>query len=196
MNKNQLLDKLTKGGFSEKIVGAFAEVEREVFIPTELKKYAYEDTALPIGHGQTISQPYTIAFMLKLLDINGEQKILEVGSGSGYVLALLHAMNPANNIFGTEIIKDLYKLSVGRLKDYNNIQVFEARKKLGLPEQSFNRILVSASAQEIPDDLLGQLNNDGVMVCPVKDSIIKVTKKADKIKTEEFPGFLFVPLII
>ena len=89
MNKPQLLSSLKNQGFSPQIVNAFSEVKRENFIPSKLEKHAYEDTALPIGKGQTISQPYTIAIMLSLLDLKKSQKVLEIGSGCGYALALI-----------------------------------------------------------------------------------------------------------
>ena len=89
MNKTQLLNSLKQKGFSQQILNAFESVKREDFIPQELKSNAYEDIPLPIGKGQTISQPYTIAIMLSLLDLKKSQKVLEIGSGCGYVLALI-----------------------------------------------------------------------------------------------------------
>lgn len=195
MIKKELLEKLRSYEFDNKILKAFQEVERENFLPDDLKKYAYEDTALPIGHGQTISQPYTIALMLKLLDIQDNYKVLEIGSGSGYVLSLLNVISKDSEIFGTEIIDDLYKISLERLKEYKNIKIFPAGQSLGLPNLSFDRILVSASAKELPINLLQQLNDQGQMVCPIQSSIMKITKKGDQIFTEEHNGFVFVPLI-
>ena len=107
--KNNLIDSLYNQGFKENIVKAFEKVEREAFIPDTYRSGAYEDIALPIGQGQTISQPSTIAFMLDLLDVQNGQKILEVGSGSGYVLALLSEMNSEGKIMGAERIEELVK---------------------------------------------------------------------------------------
>ena len=195
MYKHELLEKLKNLGFEQDIISAFEKVQREKFVPSNLQEYAYEDTALPIGHGQTISQPYTIAFMLKLLDFKPHHKILEVGSGSGYVLSLLNAMGQNSEIYGTEIIKELYEESKQRLNNHDNVKIYEAGEALGMPEQSFDRILVSAAAEEVPEDLVNQLKSDGVMVCPVQNSIIKVTKFNNDIKTETHQGFVFVRLI-
>lgn len=195
MNKKQLLKKLADSGIEKNIIYAFDKVEREKFVPENLQKYAYEDIALPIGHGQTISQPYTIAFMLSLLDYKPKHKILEVGSGSGYVLSLLNAMGYNNQIYGTEIIEDLYERSTQRLETHKNIKIHKAKETLGLPEQSFDRILVSAAAEEIPETLVKQLKNDGVMVCPIQNSIMKITKFNGDIKTETHQGFVFVRLV-
>jgi len=196
MNKKELLKKLEENGFGAQVLGAFQKVKREDFLPDDLNKYAYEDTALPIGHGQTISQPYTIALMLKLLKPQEGQRILEVGCGSGYVLALVDAMLNDGEILGTEIVEDLYTQCSKRLKGYKKITVHLADEKLGLPNQSFDRIIVSAAADEIPNDLVEQLKEGGIMVCPVKNSILKIIKEKDRIRSEEFTGFVFVPLIV
>jgi len=122
MNKQQLLSSLKSQGFSKEILNAFSKVLRENFIPSQLKSRAYEDTALPIGKGQTISQPYTIAMMLSLLELRKSQKVLEVGSGCGYVLALLSQI--VDKVFGIEIIKELADKSKQNLKHYKNIEVY------------------------------------------------------------------------
>jgi protein-L-isoaspartate(D-aspartate) O-methyltransferase len=100
--KRNLLKHLKNKGFSEKLLHAFESVEREKFVPEEYQDLSYEDVALPIGYDQTISQPYTIAFMLRLLNVVDGEKVLEVGSGSGYVLSLLSELNPKGKIFGIE----------------------------------------------------------------------------------------------
>src|SRR3989344_4200873 len=105
MNKTELIEFLKKKGFSEKIVSAFQTVKREDFIPEHSNLYAYEDIAVPLEPGTTISQPSTIAFMLTLLNPQDNQKILEIGSGTGYVLALLSNICPASEIYGLEINK-------------------------------------------------------------------------------------------
>lgn len=196
MTKEELVEKLKAKGFSEKIVKAFAKVDRGKFIPDKYQTYAYEDAALPIGHEQTISQPQTIAFMFTLLDIEDGQKILEVGSGSGYVLELLANLAKGAKIYGTERIASLVERSTKTLSGYKNIQIFHSPDILGLPKEGpFDRILISASAEKLPKEILDQLKERGILVCPVKESIIKAKKEKGKIKTEEFPGFIFVPLI-
>src|SRR6056297_2070603 len=174
MNKKELLERLAKKGFKDPILKAFAEVERGKFLLPEYKKYAYEDAALPIGQEQTISQPTTIAFMLTLLDVQGGQKILEVGSGSGYVLALLATMTQDSQIYGTEIIKNFTQKATSRLKDIKNVEIYHTPHSLGLEEKApFDRILVSASSSKAPPTLIKQLAEGGIMVCPIEKSIVK-----------------------
>lgn len=195
MKKELLINHLRRQGFSEKVVMAFENVKREDFIPEDYRAYSYEDIALPIGYGATISQPSTIAFMLSLLDLHENQKILEIGSGSGYVLALLSEIT-RGKIFGVEINKPIADKSKKILKDYRNVKVFARSGKNGLVKYApYDRVLVSASASEIPQEIVKQLKSDGVMVIPVKESIIRVKKSHGAIQTEEFPGFAFVPFI-
>ena len=111
MNKQQLIQELKKEGFSDKILKAFETIKREDFIPEKFKEYAYENESLPIEEGATISQPYTIAFMLNLLELKDNQKILEIGSGSGYVLALINEISKNSEIYGIERIKGLVESS-------------------------------------------------------------------------------------
>lgn len=196
MKKAELIARLAQDGFSENIIRAFAEVPREDFVLPEFQSVAYNDTALPIGYGQTISQPYTIAFMLDLLRPEPGQKILEVGSGSGYVLALLDSLAPGSRIFGTELVPGLVSRSKLSLRRRKNIKVSRATRDLGLPSEApFDRILVSASARELPDALVKQLGPEGIMVCPVGDSIWKITHRQGTESIERFEGFVFVPLV-
>lgn len=194
--KQQLLNSLKQQGFSSKIINSFDKVKREDFIPINLKQYAYENEPLPIGKGQTISQPYTIAFMLKLLELKDNQKILEIGSGSGYVLTLINNTSKNSKIFGIERIKELADKSKQILKNYRNIKIINANGSKGLKQQApFDRILTSASADKIPEHLYYQLNNNGILVCPVQNSIFQIKKTNSKIKKKEFYGFVFVPLV-
>ncbi len=196
MNKAELLEYLKSRGFSEKIINAFDKVKREDFILKNMKEYAYENMPLLIGHDQTISQPHTIAFMLNLLNPKEGQKILEIGSGSGYVLALMSEITNHSEIYGIEIIKELVDKSKKALSKYENITVINANGFNGLPDKApFDRILISASASEIPEHLYYQLNDLGIIVASVKDSIFQIKKEKGKITKKEFPGFAFVPLI-
>lgn len=202
MNKQQLIERLRTMGFSEKILEAFSAVKREDFIPEELQRDTYEDTALPIGHGQTISQPYTIALMLSELDLNEGQKVLEVGSGSGYVLALIsRIVGKKGKVFGLEVIKKLAKKSKETLENYRNIKVYNKNGSGGLPEEApFDRILVSAAVREIPEKLLSQLKEKGILVAPkgpvFEQNIVVIQRQGDKFITKtEIPGFVFVPFV-
>jgi protein-L-isoaspartate(D-aspartate) O-methyltransferase len=196
MQKEELIKKLKDYKFSDRIIKAFGKVEREKFIPEENKKYAYENIPLQIGYEATISQPYTIAFMLNLLKVKNKQKILEVGSGSGYVLALLSELSPHGKIFGIERIKELAEKSKEVLRDYKNVKVIHGNGFKGLEKEAlFDRILVSASGEKIPENLINQLKYNGILVVPVRNSIFRIIKGRKENKTEEYPGFIFVPLI-
>jgi len=177
MNKTQLLQSLKQQGFSRKIIDAFKKVKREDFVPEEIKHRAYEDRAQPIGKDQTISQPYTIAMMLYLLEIKQGQKVLEVGSGCGYVLALINTITKSK-VYGIEIIKALAEKSKQNLKDYPNIKVYNKNGNKGLKEHSpFERILISAACEKIPETLLNQLADNGILVAPVGPKFSCYTKK-------------------
>jgi protein-L-isoaspartate(D-aspartate) O-methyltransferase len=196
MKKEELIAQLKKEKFSDNILKAFEEVDRSKFVSKEHERFAYENEPLPIGFGQTISQPYTIAFMLNLLDLKDRQKILEVGSGSGYVLELIAHISRNSKIFGIERIKELYASSSEILKAHEDIKIIQGDGSKGLKnEKPFDRILISASADEIPDKLINQLKFGGILVAPVKNSIIVVEKYSGQNKIKEYPGFSFVPLI-
>ena len=200
MNKNQLLQSLKQKGFSKQIIDAFSEVKRENFVPSKLEKHAYEDTALPIGKGQTISQPYTIAMMLSLLDLKKTQKVLEIGSGCGYVLALISKITKGK-VFGIEIVRELAEKSKENLKEYNNIKVYNSDGSKGLPKElPFDRVIISAGGKEIPRKLVFQLKNNGIIVAPIgpryEQSLIAFKKIKDKLVIKkQVPGFIFVPFI-
>ncbi len=196
MNRKELVRELRSYKFPEKIIKAFEKVQRENFVSEDLKDYAYLNQPLPIGEGQTISQPYTIAFMLTLLELEDSKKILEVGSGSGYVLALMNEISKNSKIYGIEIKKELVEKSRKVLANEENILVVNSEGSDGLKEQAqFDRIIVSAAAKEIPVKLLRQLKSRGVMVVPVRNSILQIKKFTNENKIKEFPGFSFVPLV-
>lgn len=208
MDKKGLLAHLKAMGFSKKIMNAFSSVNREDFIPAELKDKAYENTALPIGQGQTISQPYTIALMLSELRLKKGQKVLEVGSGSGYVLALISKIvGKKGQVFGMEIIKELAKKSRESLaldmEDYENVQVYNKSGSEGLPDEApFDRIIMSAAVREIPESLKNQLKDNGILVAPqgprFEQSILVIIKDPETgeiKKISKIPGFIFVPFV-
>lgn len=196
MKKDELLESLKKKGFSENIVSAFASVKREDFVPEHLIGYAYEDIALPVMDGSTLSQPSTVAFMLSLLDVKDGEKILEIGSGSGYALALLAEIDKSGKVYGVEIIKDLAVKSRKYLEGKSNVEVVIRDGSKGLEEFSpYDKILISASCPKMPMHLLSQLKENGVIVAAVKNSIFQIKKTDKGIIEKEFPGFAFVPLI-
>lgn len=200
--KKALLESLNQKGFSDKILQAFSKVKREGFVPNKIKEYAYEDTSLPIGNGQTISQPYTIAMMFSLLELKRGQKILEIGSGCGYALALLsEIVGKKGKVYGIEIVKKLAEKSKRNLKEYKNIKVYNKNGRLGLKEKApFSAILISARNKEIPEKLVSQLKNNGIIVAPLGNNSVQSLTAFKKVKgklklKKEIPGFVFVPLV-
>ena len=191
-----LLESLKSKGYSEKIVSAFERLKREDFVPDKVSSFAYEDIALPIDDGSTTSQPSTIAFMLSLLDPRQNQKILEIGSGSGYVLALISEIIKNGKIYGLEINKNVAIKSKKTLINNSNIEIINRSGELGLPEFApYDRILISAACPDlrIPTLILDQLSEQGIMVAAIKQSIYQFKKENRKTEMKEFPGFLFVP---
>ena len=194
MDKTQLINELKSQGFSKKILNAFSKIKRENFIPTNLKPFAYNDQPLPIADSSTISQPYTIAFMLNLLELTNNLKILEIGSGSGYVLALINQLSKKSQIYGIDKIKELVEKSKKLLS--KNIKIISGDGSKGLEKNApFDRILSSASFKKTPTHLFKQLKNNGIFVTPIQDSIFQFKKINNKIKSKEFPGFIFIPII-
>ena len=198
MNRRELIDSLVMRGIlkSPRLIEAFETIDRVDFVVEELRHMAYEDRPLPIGAAQTISQPYTVAFMLELLQPNIDDRVLDVGSGSGWTTALLASVS--KHVDAVERIEELVDFSRENLSkyDFNNISVHHAKQTLGLQGEYFDKILVSCAADEVPKSLLRQLSPGGTMVIPVNNSIIKVVKNSDgQLHLEEYPGFVFVPLI-
>ncbi len=189
---------------SESIAHAFLRVPRELFLSKENIFRAYEDMALPTQHGQTISQPTTIAHMLELLDVKKGMNVLEVGSGCGYVLALLSYLVGENGkVWGMELEKDLVEFSQEKIKELglNNVEIATGDGAQGWKEHApFDRILVSAAVPFIPPALFKQLKEKGHIIAPVGDSfsqrLVKMAKFNGKILKREMEGnwYEFVPL--
>lgn len=182
------------------IISAFRSIDRRDFILPGDELYAYIDTPLQIGQGQTISQPYTVAFMMELLRPKMGEKILDVGSGSGWTTALLaHIVGEKGYVIGLELIPELVTFGSMNLAKYNFKQatIAQAEKKLGKSKDApYDKILVSAGNQEVPQELLDQLKVGGILVIPILDAIWKIVKvNKTKSEIEKFEGFTFVPLI-
>ena len=183
-----------------RIIKAFENIDRADFVSKDKLNEAYEDYPLSIGSEQTISQPSTVAFMLELLQPKEGDKILDVGSGSGYTTALLsQIVSSSGEVFGVELVPELVVFGVQNLKKYNitNAKILQANGKvLGLPKKApFNKILVSASANEFPQELVDQLDLSGILIIPIKNSVYSILKKEDgSLESKEFLGFSFVPL--
>lgn len=185
---------------TEELESAFLKIDRADFVSEDYKAEVYEDYPLPIGFGQTISQPTTVAFMLELLNLKKGERVLDVGSGSGWTTSLIAEMiKPRGKVWGVEIIPELAEFGKKNLAKYNlpNAKILHARKQVGLSEYApYDKILVSAEAQSVPEELIKQLKKGGIMVIPIKNTLYKLEKNAEgKIKETAFPGFVFVPLV-
>lgn len=179
---------------------AFQQVKRANFLPVSVRPMAGLDQPLPIGHDQTNSQPTTVRRMLTWLDAATGQTVLDIGSGSGWTTALLaHIVGPSGKVYGVERVPELVRFGQHNCNKLHitNVKFYESEKRYGLSKHApYDRILVSASASEFPNELLGQLKAGGKMVAPVQDTIYEVTKLSnDKTKVIDHPGYVFVPLI-
>jgi protein-L-isoaspartate(D-aspartate) O-methyltransferase len=187
------------------IIEAFLKIDRKNFVPEEWQSEAYEDHPLPLQLGQTISQPWTVAFMLELLQPQPGQNILDIGFGSGWTSALLAyivSKSQTGTVFAIEIIPEVFNFGKKNIEKYNFIEkeiikVYCQDGSKGLPQEApFNRILVSAAAPTIPETLLEQLEIDGVLVIPDDYGIYQIKKTPTGFKKNYFKGFAFVPLQI
>ena len=196
----KLVEKLMKKGIRDKaVLKAIGKVPRHVFYDDALLSHAYEDKALPIGQGQTISQPYTVAFQTEQLEIKPGDKVLEIGTGSGYQACVLLEMGA--RVYTIEYNRKLYQATREFLPQlgYNPFFFFGDGSK-GLPVRApYDKIIVTAGAPSVPDALISQLADNGILVVPVgnrdKQMMLKITKKGDTLIRKEFDFFSFVPLL-
>jgi len=184
----------------EKVLDVMGKVERHKFVPSVLIGQAYGDHAMPIGYGQTISQPYIVALMTQSLDVGENDKVLEIGTGSGYQASVLSEM--VKEVYTIEIVEELAKSASDRLKnlDYKNIEVKNADGYFGWEEKApFDAIIVTAAANHIPPSLLQQLKEGGKLIIPLGSTLTfqtltLVTKRGNELETEFITGVRFVPL--
>ncbi len=189
-----------RGIRDERVLEAMKNTPRHLFVPDAYKDRAYVDGPLPIGHGQTISQPYIVALMTSVLDLDGTEKVLEIGTGSGYQAAILSQL--AKEVYSIEIVKSLATQAEQLLKEqgYDNVEVKHGNGYKGWPDKAkFDRIIITAAPEEIPQVLIDQLKRGGKMVVPVGTyhQLLKLIEKTEsgKIKEKTVTGVRFVPMV-
>lgn len=182
------------------VIAAMARVPRELFVPPEERDLAYEDRPLPIGLDQTISQPLIVAIMTEALELTGSEKVLEIGTGSGYQTAILAEL--AQLVISVERLPALAEAAKKVLNNlgYSNIKVYQAQETLGWPEEGpYDAIIATAAAPRVPPDLLAQLAIGGRMIIPVGSRYVqelcKITRHKKKNKVQNLGGCRFVSLI-
>jgi len=200
-----LIKDLIDSGYlkTPEIINAFRKIDRADFVLEKIKADAYLNIPLPIGYGQTISQPLTVAFMLELLKPEKGDKILDIGSGSGWQTALLaEIVGGKGKVFGVEIIPELKDFGEKNIDKYSFIKKKVAKMVFGSgaigieKEAPFDKIIVGAMAETVPKELRKQLKIGGRLVIPYGGSVWLMIKKAeDKFEEYEYPGFAFVPLV-
>ncbi|UCF48885.1 MAG: protein-L-isoaspartate(D-aspartate) O-methyltransferase [Myxococcales bacterium] len=189
-----------RGIGDSRVLAAMGEVPREAFVPEAEKRYAYVDGALPLSHGQTISQPLMVAMSVEALRLQGDETVLEIGAGSGYQAAILSKL--AKKVYAIEIIPDLVA-NARRVLDslgIDNVEIICADGRKGWPEGApYDGIVVAAAAEEVPPALVEQLKEGGRLVVPVGgrwgQALQASRKRHGKLETEELCRCVFVPLV-
>jgi protein-L-isoaspartate(D-aspartate) O-methyltransferase len=202
MRKSMVEGQIKRRGIrDEEILNAMLSVPRHLFVPEKISDRAYDDSPLPIGYGQTISQPYIVAYMTEILEIDNESVVLEIGTGSGYQAAVLSEL--VKKVYTIEIIPELAESAAHRLLelDFTNVEVKEGDGYYGWSEHApYDAIIVTAAAGHIPPPLVGQLKKNGRMIIPVggvfmTQSLVLVTKDHHgRVTSRNMMPVLFVPL--
>ncbi len=202
--ENTLIEYLIEEGWlkTERIIRAFKKIKRRDFLPQESKTLAEANRPLSIGHGQTISQPLVVAFMLELLQPRTGEKILDIGSGSGWTTALLaELVGEQGKVIGLEIIPELIKFGKSNVSQYSfvkqgRVEIIKHNGKKGYKKEApFDKILVSAQNDRVMRAWKKQLKIKGRIVAPINNSIVMLEKKeGGEWVREEYKGFVFVPL--
>jgi len=191
---------MRRGVVTPRVIEAFRKVPRHLFVPEEFQSHSYNDHPLPIGEGQTISQPYMVALMTDILNLSEEEKVLEIGTGSGYQAAILAELG--KEVYTIERHRILAERAEKLLKElnYENVKVLVADGTMGWKEFApYQKIIVTASAPDVPQPLLEQLDEMGRLVIPIggrwSQDLTLVVKRKDKMITKSICGCVFVPLI-
>jgi len=199
--KKMVREQIIRRGISNnQVIDVMQNTPRHRFVPDGVADYAYQDNALPIGKGQTISQPYIVAFMTETLDVDSTYKVLEIGTGSGYQAAVLSPL--VKHVYTIEIVKMLAQRADSTLKalSYNNVTVRWGDGYKGWPEEApFDRIIGTAAPSEIPKALIDQLKPGGKMVLPVgtnwQEIVVLTKSKSGKIQKKNVLPVRFVPMV-
>jgi len=200
--RKKLVEEIKKKGITDRaVLQAIEKVPRHLFLDSTFLQFAYQDTAFQIGEGQTISQPFTVAYQSELLEVKKGDKVLEIGTGSGYQSAVLNAMGV--KVYSIERHKNLHDKAKSLLEELGctNVKCFYGDGYKGLPAFApFDRIIVTAAAPYIPDELLQQLKLGGIIVIPVGEGTTQVMKKINKTIdnqyiTKDYGNFSFVPML-
>lgn len=203
MSKEALINYWQKSKLvtDERVITAFKKIPRENFLPEDLKKQSYDDNPLPIGYNQTVSQPTTIMIMLQSLELKKTDKVLEIGTGSGYNAALISYILKQGKLYTTEIIPELAESAKHNLEKLkiNNIEVIKTDGSKGYKEAApYDKIILTAACPKIPKVLIKQLKINGILVAPVgplyNQEMLKVIKRANKLEIKSLGNFIFVPL--
>ncbi|MCG9650307.1 protein-L-isoaspartate(D-aspartate) O-methyltransferase [Vibrio brasiliensis] len=197
---DRLIDFLVASGIrDQKVLDAIYRLPREQFVSQAMMHQAYDNNALPIGQGQTISQPYIVAKMTEMLELNRDSNVLEIGTGSGYQTAVLAQL--VDHVYSIERIKALQWEAKRRLKqlDIYNISTKHGDGWQGWPAKGpFDAIIVTAAAESVPSALLAQLKDEGIMIIPVgteDQQLLKITRQGDEFLSEVIEMVRFVPLV-
>lgn len=189
-----------RGIRDKRVIEVMKRVPRHLFVPEDIIDSAYDDRALPIGHGQTISQPYIVALMTELLELKGDEKVLEIGTGSGYQAAILAEL--VKEVHTIERVEPLAEEAKKRFEKLGmkNIKVYVKDGTEGLPEESpFDKIIITAATPDIPQPLIEQLKEGGIIVAPVGERysqyMLKAIKKGKELERSYLIPVAFVPLI-
>ncbi len=200
LERRQMVERqiITRGVEDTLVLNAMRKVERHLYVPDPYRPYAYNDEPLPIGHDQTISQPYIVAYMTEALGLEGGEKVLEIGTGSGYQAAVLAEI--AREVYTIEIVEPLAKQAIAVLQTegYGNVFCRYGDGYQGWPEEApFDAIMVTAAPPRIPEPLIEQLNEGGRMIVPVGtyfQELVLLTKEKGEISKKQLIPVRFVPM--
>lgn len=200
--KRELFRKLLRNIPSETVIGAMEQVPRELFVPQDSRHMAYLDLPLSIGEGQTISQPYVVAMMTEAMELSGGDRVLEIGTGSGYQTAILSALTPRGRVVSMERVPALMQQARQRLQElgYRNVEVQQAGSSLGCPSKGpYDAIIVTAAAPRLPESLLSQLAIGGRLVIPVgtlsQQELVQARRTDEGLSLRVLGPCRFVPLL-